>query len=628
MPLKSPTVSRRSLKLYTIIGFILLAIGLIVNIFFSFNFDFTQDDAFITFRYAENFVNGHGLVYNIGERVEGYTNFLWLILMILGRIIGFEYVLYSKIIGLLFGLGTIMITYLFSRKIFEDKPLLSGLTALLLGSVYSFAYWSIAGLETSAFTFCLISSFFFYDKKSLASPLMAALSALFRPEGMLAIIFLLTYEIISNKRLTNYVFKSLAVVSLLLIPYAVFKIIYFGALLPNPFYAKTDFTLNQLVNGWEYVSLYFYHYVGAGLFILPALIYFKKLQAINKILLIFLLIYTLYIMFIGGDVLKVHRFFVPIMPFIAITIVYGLFKLARSQIWITCLVIGIIGWQLYFPYKHVSTFYTTENQLNYKMNIMAEQLLMADSTNFTVAASTIGLVGYRLIDHTLIDLLGLTDSVIARHPEEALRDYETTWKESKYNAKYVLSRKPDYILFSTGFKPSAPAEMALFTYSQFLKNYRTMSFFFADARQSFYKKFYPIEGNIESDVNPNFVSNYVKGVNQGIAGNYKEASNSYRKALQYEPEFKYPYIYYQLSAAKRGLGDYDTARKLLLAIVERDSLIFPAYDDLFVFALSFDNNVEQAEIYKQKILTYMPWEENRLNQKQIELIRQQQNAGK
>ena len=35
------------------------------------------DDAFISFRYSRNWANGEGLVYNAGERVEGYTNFLW-----------------------------------------------------------------------------------------------------------------------------------------------------------------------------------------------------------------------------------------------------------------------------------------------------------------------------------------------------------------------------------------------------------------------------------------------------------------------------------------------------------------------------------------------------------------------
>src|SRR5690606_38133881 len=39
-----------------------------------------SDDAFISFRYAQNLVEGHGLVYNPGERVEGYTNFLWTVL--------------------------------------------------------------------------------------------------------------------------------------------------------------------------------------------------------------------------------------------------------------------------------------------------------------------------------------------------------------------------------------------------------------------------------------------------------------------------------------------------------------------------------------------------------------------
>jgi hypothetical protein len=36
-----------------------------------------SDDAFISLRYAKHFAEGHGLVYNPGERVEGYTNFLW-----------------------------------------------------------------------------------------------------------------------------------------------------------------------------------------------------------------------------------------------------------------------------------------------------------------------------------------------------------------------------------------------------------------------------------------------------------------------------------------------------------------------------------------------------------------------
>ncbi|MBI5290004.1 MAG: hypothetical protein HY873_13605, partial [Chloroflexi bacterium] len=42
-----------------------------------FYFHYTSDDAFISYRYARNLGDGVGPVWNRGEHVEGYTNFLW-----------------------------------------------------------------------------------------------------------------------------------------------------------------------------------------------------------------------------------------------------------------------------------------------------------------------------------------------------------------------------------------------------------------------------------------------------------------------------------------------------------------------------------------------------------------------
>src|SRR5438552_142444 len=42
---------------------------------------YTLDDAFISLRYARNLAKGHGIVFNAGERVEGYTNFLWVVIL-------------------------------------------------------------------------------------------------------------------------------------------------------------------------------------------------------------------------------------------------------------------------------------------------------------------------------------------------------------------------------------------------------------------------------------------------------------------------------------------------------------------------------------------------------------------
>ena len=79
----SPTDHRRSLG---ILG--MASIGVVaVQSWFGLCL---QDDAYISFRYARNAALGHGLVYNPGEPVEGYTNFLWTALFIPVELLGLD----------------------------------------------------------------------------------------------------------------------------------------------------------------------------------------------------------------------------------------------------------------------------------------------------------------------------------------------------------------------------------------------------------------------------------------------------------------------------------------------------------------------------------------------------------
>ena len=59
-------------------GFVIVAL---FGTWEAWNLRFVQDDAYISFRYAENLALGRGLVWNEGERVEGYTNFLWTVIL-------------------------------------------------------------------------------------------------------------------------------------------------------------------------------------------------------------------------------------------------------------------------------------------------------------------------------------------------------------------------------------------------------------------------------------------------------------------------------------------------------------------------------------------------------------------
>src|SRR5262245_65923196 len=56
----------------------------------------TVDDAFISYRYADMLVRGEGLVYNAGERVEGYSNFLWVLIAALAISLGLDPLLVTR----------------------------------------------------------------------------------------------------------------------------------------------------------------------------------------------------------------------------------------------------------------------------------------------------------------------------------------------------------------------------------------------------------------------------------------------------------------------------------------------------------------------------------------------------
>src|SRR3954454_23338088 len=70
-------------------------------------FDFVNDDAYISFRYARNLAEHGQLVFNLGERVEGFTNFLWTVLLAAGIKLGVDPVISSRLLGLMFAVGTL-----------------------------------------------------------------------------------------------------------------------------------------------------------------------------------------------------------------------------------------------------------------------------------------------------------------------------------------------------------------------------------------------------------------------------------------------------------------------------------------------------------------------------------------
>ena len=156
---------------------------------------FLTDDAFISFRYVRNLLNGHGLVFNVGERVEGYSNFLWVLeLAAIWGVLGIRPELVAPWLSVLFTAGTLALMLWWIARLpgLRMRGLVSWCALALVCSSATFAVWTSAGgLETRQFTFFIVAAVVCLSLYRnlrwglLAASAILALASLTRPEGPL-----------------------------------------------------------------------------------------------------------------------------------------------------------------------------------------------------------------------------------------------------------------------------------------------------------------------------------------------------------------------------------------------------------------------------------------------------------
>jgi arabinofuranosyltransferase len=548
--------------------------------------DFTQDDAFISFRYVENFVNGEGLVFNPGERVEGYTNFFWILLLSFFVKIGFEVIILSKVLGVLSGASIIVLLYLFSCRYIDEKYwYLRFIAPAFLVSNSAFAYWSISGLETSFFALMVLLSFWVYLHKKRLAIVFLALSSLIRPEGILVFLVFLFYKLLVEKDSLRECGIYLAGFVVLLLPHFIFRYFYYNDFLPNPFYAKVGFSVESVKNGIDYFWLFLRHYGFWGiLYLIPVYLY-KRSDNLLKLFALIIFVYTLYIIGVGGDVLKVHRFFVPVLPLIYLfagKVIFDLFIKFKNRIALTIPFVLLIflglGVTFFLPRNWILNVRTLEQALVDNMEFVAKNLRSYFGSDLTLAVSTIGSVSYHSPGSKVIDMLGLTDREISHNPDY-IPGIPPSWKERKYNAGYVLSQDPDFIIFSTGGKPSAPAERALLLYSEFRQNYHNFIFRKGKKPLSAFRRKGPYEKKNQIFSDPRFVNLYNEALNLKTQKHYAQMIDKLKEVLEVCPE-DFVWAYGELGKAYRFLGDYSKAKKYLMQAIEMDPYCVTAHSFL------------------------------------------------
>ncbi|MBW2420265.1 MAG: hypothetical protein JRH19_17125 [Deltaproteobacteria bacterium] len=229
-----------------------LSLGLLVA--HALHYAFLTDDAFISFRYAENLAHGRGLVFNEGDRVEGYTNFSWVALLALGSAIGLAPEAAAAPLSMLLTLVLwAVVTLHAARSVGEGRSRLwIVLPGLLLALTRSFALWSTGGLETRLFELlvaggCVSLAWRLIDDREGRGPsflppaLLFALACLTRPDGLLiaascglgALLLLLRRGSLEPRHLrAGLAFAGIVAAHLF------FRRLYYGDWLPNTYYAK------------------------------------------------------------------------------------------------------------------------------------------------------------------------------------------------------------------------------------------------------------------------------------------------------------------------------------------------------------------------------------------------------
>ncbi len=330
------------------------------------------DDAYISFRYAQNAILGHGLIFNPGEKVEGFTNFLWTTLMIPLEGAGIDVGRASMVLGVLFAILTIWLVVRFAK--FVDAPRGVGwLAALLLAVDGSFALWAVSGLETAMFAFLIFAGIFLYLREQSSelffthhasritlpfSGIFFSLAAMTRPEGLMVFAITVAHQaawrVLAERRL--FTLRDVSRVILffaLFAPYWVGRWQYYHSFLPNSFHAKVSIEgpQAQIARGWRHLSQFVGVHLG-WLVLLPPIVALLKTdrrpatgdgsqqRAVaghrspvtrlfwSTYFVAILIPYAAYIVYVGGD-WSVGRFFVPLLPPF-----YLLFSTGLVDMWI------------------------------------------------------------------------------------------------------------------------------------------------------------------------------------------------------------------------------------------------------------------------------------------------------
>ena len=355
----SASILSRRWRTIMIGGLLLVAAGALVA--HALAYSFVCDDAYISFRYSHNFAYHNELTFNPGERVEGYTNFLWTLSLGLLLKLGLRPEVMSQVLGAACGIAVLLLLFCLTRIYRGGRANGWDLVgALLLPTWGSFAVWCSGGLETQMFCALGLAGITLYvaehrdPRRRRWSGFVFALAAMTRPEGLLLFgltgLHRLATNLLGERRILPRRAEILWVLGFLA-PFGLFmawRYHYYGYPFPNTFYVKSGAGL-VILKRWGLAYLWDFVHQNRlyALLVLLPLFRPRTFWAGGKgasrrheapaplnggvrplflwsYLFLIVVVYLAYVAYVGGDFMAMGRFCVPVLPLLALFAQEGL----------------------------------------------------------------------------------------------------------------------------------------------------------------------------------------------------------------------------------------------------------------------------------------------------------------
>lgn len=347
---------------------------------------FLGDDGFISFRYAQHLVAGHGLVYNVGERVEGYTNFLWTLLMAGALWAGLRVEVVANVLGIACGAALLAVLVWWGGRGGRWIEPWLWIAPLALAVNRTFCGWCTGGLETQCFTlFVLLGAVTFLRARERparvpwGSAAWFALAALTRPEGLLFFgvtwLFFTFDWLVLRRRTGRALVLWSALVGGVVGAHFLWRYSYYGQWLPNTFYAKVPGL--WLEQGAAYLGFFVADHWLAWLLPLLAVVLLLRRDFATVYFLVLLLAFCAYLLGIGGDRFE-FRFMTPVLPLLFWLLQEGVralpawrWRRRRTRVVVSLGCVGLAVGLLWCAYRPNTLHYTERRGIAHLENIAA-----------------------------------------------------------------------------------------------------------------------------------------------------------------------------------------------------------------------------------------------------------------